>query len=446
MKLERIIRILSEQEGLTINQIAVKLGLRDHPNSLPNKSMNTLIRSGLVTKKGRLYYLQKDAPQQMPKESSIDTEYINATFAKMLSKNHASIEKAMRHQNKRLEEIEVIAKRSFAELKITTPEGNVVKLKNTTLPVCFAQALDLAKMRKNILLVGPAGCGKTTLGELMAKSLELDFSAISCTAGMNEIHLTGRSTPNLTTGKSNFETTPFLQRYEEGGLFLLDELDAADPNFALCFNTAIANSYCNVPNRPKEAQAKKHGDFVLVATANTFGRGATRMYAGRNQLDEATIDRFRIGLIEMDYDKVIEEVLCPHYGLRETCWAVRENIVKHGLRRIMSTRYMKDAYEMVKGCKWTVEKVMTVFFQGWTPEEREKAWVKPNENRKHKEVEIKEVEEEVQPYKIDADAPQCANGHGQMRRMASGKGWRCAVPDNKYVNGSWTRCNYCKWD
>jgi cobaltochelatase CobS len=39
--------------------------------------------------------------------------------------------------------------------------------------------------------------------------------------------------------------------------------------------------------------------------ANTFGTGADRQYVGRNQLDESTLDRFRIGQIERDYDSEI---------------------------------------------------------------------------------------------------------------------------------------------
>ena len=212
-------------------------------------------------------------------------------------------------------------------------------------------------------------CGKSHLAKLVADSLGLAFDAMSCTAGMSESHLLGRSVPDLTHGKNRFQGTAFLDRYEKGGLFLLDEMDAADPNLLLAINTALANGYCNVPNRTANPKAVQHDDFIAVATANTFGRGATRQYAGRSQLDEATLDRFRIGTVECDYDMAVEEAVCPDAALRAKCWDVRRKIEQAGLRRVMSTRFMADAHTMVSQAGWTIDDVMQQFVSGWTKEE-----------------------------------------------------------------------------
>ena len=80
-----------------------------------------------------------------------------------------------------------------------------------------------------------------------------------------------------------------------GGVFLFDEIDAADANVLLVVNSALANGRMSVPSRHDQPVAKKHSEFVCIAAANTFGRGADRVYVGRNELDEATLDRFRIG-------------------------------------------------------------------------------------------------------------------------------------------------------
>lgn len=272
----------------------------------------------------------------------------------------------------RIKSLESTADRAVKVLEIKTPSGVTVKLKNVVLPETFERVLDLAKMRRNILLVGPAGCGKTHLGKLIADALGLDFGSLSCTSGMSEAHLLGRAIPNLTTGKSKFVGTEFLRCYEEGGVFLLDEIDAADPNLLLAINSAIANGYCNVPNRTDKPKAIKHEDFVMIATANTFGRGATRAYAGRNQLDEATIDRFRIGTVECYYDELVERHLCPDDTLRNELQSIRKRIEVAGLRRIMSTRFMLDAYAMFKGCNWTIGKITAVFTEGWTADEKAK--------------------------------------------------------------------------
>jgi cobaltochelatase CobS len=246
------------------------------------------------------------------------------------------------------------------------------KLKDKVLPKVFDRVKDLAENRRNVLLVGPAGCGKTYLAKLVADVLGLDFASLSCTAGMSEAHLLGRAVPDLTHGKNRFQGTDFLRVYEQGGVGLLDELDAADPNLLLAVNTGLANGYMNVPNRQDDPRAWRHKDFVCIGTANTFGRGATRMYSGRNQLDEATLDRFRIGIVECGYDEVVEKAICPDDDLRTECQRIRTKIEAAGLRRIMSTRFMEDAWVMMSNAKWTKEVILEVFFEGWSPEEKAK--------------------------------------------------------------------------
>lgn len=283
------------------------------------------------------------------------------------------------------------------ELTVKKWDGSVTKLKNKILPKVYDRVFQLASMRRNIMLFGPAGCGKTYLAKLVADSLDLKFGSVSCTAGMSEAHLLGRVVPDMTKGKNVFQGAAFLDCYENGGVFLLDELDAADPNLMLCLNTALANGYCNVPNRRSATTADRHEDFVCIGTANTTGRGANRMYVGRNQLDEATIDRFRIGCVEMDYDPNVESALIPDegenkflapaksetenfiarlldkkYGLLSMCRYIRHMIEQSGLRRIMSTRFMEDAAVMMKGADWTLQQVLEVYFEGWSPEEKAK--------------------------------------------------------------------------
>ncbi|MGD0923379.1 MAG: AAA family ATPase [Terriglobia bacterium] len=55
----------------------------------------------------------------------------------------------------------------------------------------FAEILDLAAQRMEILMIGPAGCGKSHLADQIAKALGLRFGSISCSAGMSEGQITG---------------------------------------------------------------------------------------------------------------------------------------------------------------------------------------------------------------------------------------------------------------
>jgi MoxR-like ATPase len=232
----------------------------------------------------------------------------------------------------------------------------------------LARAVRLATARKNILLIGPAGCGKTHLAEQVAAALGLRFAFISCSAGMSEGQLLGRLVPTGDAGKFEYLRSEFVRCYEEGGVFLFDELDAADSNTLLILNAALANGHLAVPNRPEKPVAKKHPDFLCIAAANTFGTGADRQYVGRNQLDESTLDRFRVGQIEMDYDADIEVALCPDEALRNRLVGYRKRARDARVRRIVSMRFIRDAFDM-KQVGDTDQEIDDALFAGWTREE-----------------------------------------------------------------------------
>lgn len=258
-------------------------------------------------------------------------------------------------------------------IKVERYDGTTATLENKVMPKVFDKVASLARCRRNILLVGPAGCGKSYLAKLVYQALGLPmFGKVGGSEGLDETHLIGYSRPNLTTGKDKFVTTQFLECFEKGGLCLLDEIDRANPNVMLVLNSALdGNGDLPVPTRGDIA--KKSKDFVCVATGNTYGRGADRMYAGANQLDEATIDRFRIGIVEMDYDPVVDEAVCPNEEVRTWCQTVRQGINRFGgMRRIMSSRFMEDANIMVEQGGWTLADVQETFFAGWSRDEKAK--------------------------------------------------------------------------
>jgi MoxR-like ATPase len=230
------------------------------------------------------------------------------------------------------------------------------------------KAVVLARCRKNILLIGPAGSGKTYLAEQVAQVLGLPFSFISCSAGMSEGQLLGRLVPTGEGGKFEYLRSEFVRCYEEGGIFLFDELDAADSNTLLVLNTALANGQIAIPNRPGNPVARKHANFVCIAAANTFGTGADRQYVGRNQLDESTLDRFRIGQIEMDYEPELEALLCPDQELRQRLQAYRQKARDAKVRRVISMRFVRDAQD-VKRAGFTDGDIDAALFAGWSRDE-----------------------------------------------------------------------------
>lgn len=226
------------------------------------------------------------------------------------------------------------------------------------------------------LIVGPAGSGKTTLATQMAASLGVAVSSVSCSGGMSESALTGRAIPNLTDGTVAYQSTEFVERYESGGVFLLDEIDAADPNVLISVNSALANGFIPLPNRTESPRAKRHPDSVVIAAANTWGSGADRQYVGRNQLDAATLDRFVGATIAVDYDRALESAIVGDAHICARVWEIRSACESLKIRRVVGTRFLMSVARLVKSGVDTLPAALLACSEGWTTDERSRAGIR----------------------------------------------------------------------
>lgn len=170
--------------------------------------------------------------------------------------------------------------------------------------------------RLTVWLVGPAGSGKTSIAASIAESLGLPHYAMSVCATTSKSDLLGYKTG----GNGELVKTDLRIAYEHGGVFLLDEIDAGNPNVMVIMNALLANGQCGFP----DGMVKRHPDFLPIAGANTIGMGADKQFVGRNKLDEATRDRFV--MMELPYDPVIEAVMA---GVCPTCFSEAERPVPY---------------------------------------------------------------------------------------------------------------------
>jgi hypothetical protein len=215
-------------------------------------------------------------------------------------------------------------------------------------------------------MCGPTGCGKTHLAMAVAKACGLRLGSISWTEGVSESVILGRRMPDA-GGVFIFQSTQFLDIYENGGLWLDDEFDGASANVTLTLNSAQANGFLPVPNRIENPVARRHKDFVRVVAMNTYGNGADRMYVGRNQLDAAVLDRFACNVLDMDYDEALERKLVSQ-PVCHLFHHARKLARQAKLRRSISTRAMLHADKLLS-IGYTLPEVWTRFVAGWTPEE-----------------------------------------------------------------------------
>lgn len=192
----------------------------------------------------------------------------------------------------------------------------------------FEQVLQFVSNNEPVFLCGAAGTGKNVICTQIAKTLGLPFYFSN--AVTQEYKITG-----FTDAMGTFHETQFYKAFKNGGLFMLDEMDASIPEVLIILNAAIANRYFDFPAPIGYVEA--HPDFRLVAAGNTYGYGASYQYVGRNALDAASLDRFAV--IEIDYSDKIEDA-CAN-GNRELVTFIRDfrsAVAKAGVNSIVSYR------------------------------------------------------------------------------------------------------------
>lgn len=178
----------------------------------------------------------------------------------------------------------------------------------------------------NIWLAGPAGSGKTHAGHMLADAMGLAF------------HLNGAiSMPHELLGfidaAGNYHRTPFREACEHGGIYMFDEVDGSDNSAILALNAALANGHATFP----DMKVKRHPACVIVASANTWGLGATAEYVGRAKIDAAFLSRFPVR-IAWEYDAALEVAISGNEQFARRVIAARERARAAGLKVLIDPR------------------------------------------------------------------------------------------------------------
>lgn len=200
----------------------------------------------------------------------------------------------------------------------------------------FDEVLGMVIKNIPVFLVGPAGSGKNVMCKQIADALGLRFYFTN--AVTQEYKLTG-----FTDAMGNYQETQFYKAFTEGGLFMLDELDASIPEVLNILNAAIANKYFDFPAPIGYREA--HPNFRVVAAGNTSGHGADYQYVGRNQLDGASLNRFVP--VPIDYCEEIENNVAGDTGLANFCREFRKAAKKVGVGIIVSYRNIANIANML---------------------------------------------------------------------------------------------------
>ncbi len=104
----------------------------------------------------------------------------------------------------------------------------------------FDTVLKFVSANEPVFLTGPAGSGKNVICQQVAKALGLNFYFSN--AVTQEYKLTG-----FTDANGTFHESQFYKAFKNGGVFMLDEMDASIPEVLIILNAAIANRYFDFP-------------------------------------------------------------------------------------------------------------------------------------------------------------------------------------------------------
>ena len=268
-------------------------------------------------------------------ESGVDKEVVTQIVNEAIGAHVAETQKS-------IDALTRIIAESKPEVKhITLTGGDVRKIEGRT-HFLFDKVLRVVDAGLSPWITGSAGVGKTMLAEQIATALGLEYSPESFCSQSSKAEVKGYK-----DGHGLYQSVDFRKRFEEGGVYLLDEIDAANPNILLTLNSALSNGWMMFP----DGKVKRHEKFVAIASANTYGNGATAEYVGRQVIDGSTLNRFV--KFDMPIDEIMEAGIVNDLSVDATggrTWLdivrkARANVVSSGLKVIISPR---DSYHGAK--------------------------------------------------------------------------------------------------
>ena len=189
--------------------------------------------------------------------------------------------------------------------------------------VQYSNAKNHQGLHMPIMLTGPAGSSKSQAAEHLAEHLGLRYGYMAGSQQLTKSDMLGYRSPTGDTVDSLLG-----EFYRDGGLFVIEELDAINSNILLNLNTLIAGSSGWFAGR----MVKRHPDFRILATANTYG-GSNEAYNARTKLDASTMSRF----LRLDWglDEDLEASLLNQPELSDVIKTARKEMAIRGFELSM---------------------------------------------------------------------------------------------------------------
>lgn len=209
--------------------------------------------------------------------------------------------------------------------------------------------------RNNMLLMGPAGCGKTALIEQTAARLGWPVWAVSCSGKVRTSTWLGGMA--LTDGSTHWQDGPLLLALRHGGVFLADEVTRLEASEQMALVRILDGGSFVVPETGETIVP--HRLFRFVATGNSGGHGdASGAYAGERISSVAFLDRFirlQVSYLSEEQEGALIRAAAPSLpdlavkAVLSLASAVRAQTADGGLRICASTRSIMAFAREIEG-------------------------------------------------------------------------------------------------
>ncbi|WP_414054856.1 ATP-binding protein [Macrococcus equi] len=169
----------------------------------------------------------------------------------------------------------------------------------------------MLNLKKNVLLKGPTGSGKTKLAETLGHDMNQKINSINCSVDLDAESLLGYKTIENVNGESKiiFVDGPVIEAMREGNLLYIDEINMAKPetlpilNGVLDFRRTITNPFTG-------EVITAHENFKVIAAINVG-------YVGTLPMNEALKNRFVVLDLHYINGEILKQVILEQTSLKD---------------------------------------------------------------------------------------------------------------------------------
>lgn len=192
----------------------------------------------------------------------------------------------------------------------------------------FYRIVDDVLLGHNVFLFGPAGTGKTYLAEMIANVLNREYVTLNCSQYTSPTEIKGG--PTIT----GYQEGALIDCWENGKIFIVDELPKIDPNVAGLLNEALAKT--KRPNaviyNGKNVPKTKNPGFGVIATGNVFPTAESQAYTANTRQDLSLLDRFSGSVYYVGFNTGVEQqnsgsMLVWSVGMRIRQWILENRAI-----------------------------------------------------------------------------------------------------------------------